>query len=357
MKGVVFILAPYPQGHAPSQRFRFEQYISLWEKEGYQVECYPFYSYDAWQTLYLKGQPLRKMFVVFAACIRRFTLLFRLNRANHIFIHREIAHVGPPFFEWFIAKVMRRKYIYDFDDAIWLPNYSETNASFHRIKAYWKIPYCIKWAYHVQAGNTYLAEYAKQFNSNVVVVPTTIDTTYHKTKLKEKNSGIMTIGWTGTHTTMHYLRELAVVLERLSERFDFEICVISNEPPGFNLPKLRFIKWSKELEMEDLSCIDIGVMPLKDDVWAKGKCGFKGLQYMALGIPTIMSPVGVNPEIVSDGINGFLANTEKEWEQKLTMLLESDILRKSLGDKGMQTVIDKYSVQAFSSSYLNLFQS
>jgi len=322
MKGVIFILAPYPQGHAPSQRFRFEQYISLWKEKGYGVEFYPFYSYKAWQTLYTKGQPIRKMFVVIAACLNRCSLLFRLRRADYIFIHREIAHVGPPFFEWFIAKVLRRKYVYDFDDAIWLPNYSATNASFHRIKAYWKIPYCIRWAHS-----------------------------------KERRKSTLSIGWTGTHTTVRYLRDLIDVLQRLSERFEFQMLVISNEPPDFQLAGLHFIPWNKTTEMEDLAKIDIGVMPLEDDIWAKGKCGFKGLQYMALGIPTIMSPVGVNPSIVSDGVNGYLASTPDEWEQKLILLLESATLRKNMGECGKQTIIDKFSVEANSPTYLNLFKS
>jgi glycosyltransferase involved in cell wall biosynthesis len=357
MKGVIFILAPYPQGHAPSQRFRFEQYISLWKEKGYGVEFYPFYSYKAWQTLYTKGQPIRKMFVVIAACLNRCSLLFRLRRADYIFIHREIAHVGPPFFEWFIAKVLRRKYVYDFDDAIWLPNYSATNASFHRIKAYWKIPYCIRWAHHVQAGNSYLADYAKQFNPSVEVVPTTIDMSYHRYDSKERQKSTLSIGWTGTHTTVRYLRDLIDVLQRLSERFEFQMLVISNEPPDFQLAGLHFIPWNKTTEMEDLAKIDIGVMPLEDDIWAKGKCGFKGLQYMALGIPTIMSPVGVNPSIVSDGVNGYLASTPDEWEQKLILLLESATLRKNMGECGKQTVIDKFSVEANSPNYLNLFKS
>jgi hypothetical protein len=144
MSKTIFFLVPYPKGEAPSQRFRFEQYLTAYENDGYIIEIHPFYDYSTWQTLYSEGNQMKKAFGVLFCFLKRFGLLFKLRRANYIFIHREVAHVGPPIFEWIIAKVLRRKYIYDFDDAIWLPNYSETNARFHRLKSYWKVNYCMK---------------------------------------------------------------------------------------------------------------------------------------------------------------------------------------------------------------------
>jgi glycosyltransferase involved in cell wall biosynthesis len=350
----IFFIVPYPKNEAPSQRFRFEQYIPFLEKNGYSVEIHPFYNYETWQTLYHQGKTFRKAMGVIISFLRRFSLLFKLKKADYLFIHREAAHVGPPIFEWIIAKVLRRRYIYDFDDAIWLPNYSDTNARYHRLKAYWKVNYCMKWAYRISAGNEYLASYAKQFNGHVTIIPTTIDTTYHSITCDHEQSKPV-IGWTGTHTTMRYLDELIPILKELEKEHEFTFLVISNEKPDYDLDSLQFIKWKKETEIEDLARITIGVMPLQHDIWSEGKCGFKGLQYMALEIASIMSPVGVNTSIIHDGQNGFLAGSPEEWKEKLEIVLKDKELRKKLGTAGRQTIIERFSVEANKERYLKLF--
>ena len=357
MSKTIFFLVPYPKGEAPSQRFRFEQYLTAYEDAGYTIEIHPFYDYSTWQTLYSEGNQIKKAIGVLFCFFKRFGLLFKLRRANYIFVHREVAHVGPPIFEWIISKVLRRKYIYDFDDAIWLPNYSETNARFHRLKAYWKVNYCMKWAYKVIAGNEYLASHAKQYNQHVEVIPTTIDTENHHTILCDHEKEEIVIGWTGTHTTMHYLDELVPVLRELESSYTFTFLVISNEAPLYNLNSLEFIKWNKETEIKDLARINIGVMPLQHDIWSEGKCGFKGLQYMALEMATIMSPVGVNTSIVHDGVNGFLAGNQKEWKEKLTLLIENKDLRLRLGQAGKQTIEEHFSVNSNKNKYLQIFKS
>jgi glycosyltransferase involved in cell wall biosynthesis len=355
MSKTIYFLVPYPRGEAPSQRFRFEQYLSFLEEKGFEIEIHPFLDQKTWKALYSEGNVAKKGIGILKSFLRRFGILFRLRKADYIFIHREAAHLGPPVFEWFIAKVLRRKYIYDFDDAIWLPNYSETNARFHRLKAYWKVKYCMKWADTIVAGNEYLANYARQFNKNVQIIPTTIDTEFHHNRLSDHSKSKTVIGWTGTHTTMHYLDKLLPVVEELEKKYDFDFLIISNEKPGFELKSLQFIKWNKETEIEDLAKMNIGIMPLEHDVWSEGKCGFKGLQYMALGISAIMSPVGVNTSIVSNGENGFLAEHAYEWKEKLIMLLENKELRERLGTAGRKTVEERYSVNANKEKYLKLF--
>lgn len=356
MSKTILFLVPYTKGEAPSQRFRFEQYLPYLEENGFTIEIHPFYNLSTWKTLYSDGNVIKKGIGILLSFTRRWILLFRLRKADHIFIHRETAHIGPPIFEWLIAKVLRRKYIYDFDDAIWLPNYSETNARFHRLKAYWKVNYCMKWANKITAGNEYLAAYTKQFNQNVQIIPTTIDTENHHNLFSDHDQDKLVIGWTGTHTTMHYLDELIPVISELEKSYDFTFLIISNEEPKYKLDSLQFIKWKKETEIKDLAKINIGVMPLQKDIWSEGKCGFKGLQYMALEIATIISPVGVNTSIVQDGENGFLADSPEEWREKLILLLTDNALRKSLGKIGRQTIEKRYSLNANKDKYLQLFE-
>lgn len=355
-KKKIYILSPYPYGTAPSQRFRYEQYIDKFREEGFSVELYPFISRKGWEILYKQGQLHKKVLTMISGTRRRILLLLKLKRADFVFVHREMAQFGPPVFEWISAKIFRIKYIYDFDDAIWLPNYSESNARIHRIKCYWKVPYCICWADKVTAGNQYLADYARKYNKNVTVIPTTIDMENHHNKTIDFKSKEITIGWTGTLTTMDYLNDVIPVLQRLEQEFNFNFMVISNKKPEFELKSLIYKEWNKETEIEDLSKFSIGIMPLREDKWSKGKCGFKALQYMSLGIPCVISPIGVNAEIVQDGENGFLATDDTALYLSLKKLLEDTKLRERIGLEGQNTVRNRYSTSANYKKYLQLLE-
>ena len=355
MKQKIVFIAPYPFEQAPSQRFRFEQYLPFLDKAGFEYEFHSFLSDKTWKLLYQKGMFLQKTLGIIGSFYKRFQLLFRLRKADYIFIHREAAQLGPPIVEWIIAKVLKKKIIYDFDDAIWLPNFSENNKIFNRLKAYWKVNYCMKWAWKISAGNDYLANYAAKYNANVVVLPTTIDTENHHNKFCNQDLEPLTIGWTGTHTTLQYLEFLVPIIQELEQKYSFTFKVISNEAPTLPLQSLTFVKWNKATEIEDLASIQIGVMPLVQDIWSEGKCGFKALQYMALEIPTLLSPVGVNTKIVSDGENGFVVETPEEWKSRLEALITDKELRIKLGKKGKETIDKHYSVNANKAVFLNLF--
>ncbi len=356
MKKRIFIFCPYPKGEAPSQRFRFEQYLAQLEKDGFEIEYDSFLSADNWRDIYQKAGFLSKMDIMLKAWWGRVKAFKKLKNTDYIFIHREMAQWGPPIFEWILAKIYKKQFIYDFDDAIWLPNYSESNKWVHRIKWYGKVKYIIKWADQVVVGNSYLQSYALQFNKNVVVIPTTIDLRSQHVLTTNYHSEKQIIGWTGTHTTMNYLDELIPVIEKLELEFDFEFRVISNQAPKFDLKSLRFVEWNKETEIQDLAEINIGIMPLVEDEWSKGKCGFKALQYMALGIPSVISPVGVNTEIIQQEENGFLAKSPEAFYLHLKRLLNDKKLRLLIGQKGKETIKERYSVDANYKHYLNLFK-
>ncbi len=349
---------PYPHGKSPSQRFRFEQYLDILKEQGFKFSLHPFYTDKTWEILHWEGHTFSKIIRVVWAFFIRFFQIFKSIRYNFVFIHREVAPIGPPILEWIIAKVLRKKIIYDFDDAIWLPNYSEANTKFQKLKYYTKVNGIMKWATKISAGNQYLVDYAKQFNQNSIINPTTIDTeNYHNPALYSTKNEKVVIGWTGTHTTAKYLDFLVPIIEKLSEEFDFEFQVISNEVPSFDLSNLKFIKWNKESEIQDLLNFTIGVMPLTDDKWAKGKCGFKALQYMALGVPAIASPVGVNNEIIDHGKNGFLCSTEHQWYEALYYLLANPEETKKMHNNARQKIIDNYSVISNTNNFIKLLES
>lgn len=353
----VLFLFPYPHGTAASQRFRFEQYLDFLKEENISYTLAPFLDDSTWKILYKPGYTGVKIIGILKGFFRRVLVLLRAPGYDYVFIHREAAPIGPPVFEWVIAKVLRKRIIFDFDDAIWLANTSENNRLASRLKWHSKTGNICRWAHCVSAGNVYLAEYARQFNPNVVVNPTTIDTTTLHNQLKDQQTSPVVIGWTGTHSTIQYLDFLIPILNRLAQRFEFTFLVISDRKPAFTLSCLQYIPWNKVTEREDLLRMHIGVMPLRDDTWAQGKCGFKALQYMALGIPAVASPVGVNTTIITASVNGFLCQTEDEWEQALAYLLQQPQLRQGMGKAARQRVEAHYSVQANRRTFLDFFMA
>ncbi len=297
------------------------------------------------------------------AVARQFVRITDAAQADFILIHREIIPFGPPIIEWFLAKVFGKKIIYDFDDAIWLTD--KVNERWMARKLRWrsKVGTICRWSYKVSAGNEYLCSFARQYAMDVVLNPTTIDTqmvhnsALYKGSFQSESRENAIIGWTGSRTTLKYLEGLESVLRRIEEKYPaVSLLVIADKPPQLSLKNLRFLPWSKETEIADLCRIDIGIMPMPNDDWTRGKCGFKALQYMALGIPAVVSPVAVNKTIITPGVNGYWCETEQEWVVCLARLIEDAQLRKAIGANGRAMVEKHYSISSNSENFLSLFR-
>lgn len=360
----VLFLTPYPTGQAPSQRFRFEQYIYLLSEKGYKITFLPLYKQSNWQSFNQKEGSLFNSIKLIGEIVRQVLMSFYSLSADYVFIHREILPIGPPFLEWIIGNIFKKKIIYDFDDAIWLTDKTDEGWLERKLRWRSKVGLISKWSYKVSTGNAYLAAYAKNFNSNVIINPTTIDTKkVHNPNLFKKTTRSLaeipsiTIGWTGSHSTLKYLEELEPVLKKIQKKHpSISFLVIADRSPKLDLTNLIFKPWSKESEVSDLMFADIGIMPLPNDSWSKGKCGFKALQYLSLEIPCLASPVGVNTSIIDHEVNGFLCKTENDWLYYLDLLIKDQSLRKNVGMKGRITVIDHYSVHSNASLFLSLFE-
>ena len=356
----ILFLVPYPVGESPSQRFRFEQYFDLLKQNGIEYSIEPFWSLAAWKILYKSGNGLAKTIWLKIGFWRRFWHVLKSLNYDWVFIHRECTPIGPPIFEFMLAKVFLKKIIYDFDDAIWLPNTSEENKLAGWLKFHGKVKSICRWSYRVSCGNEWLADFARQFNSRVVVNPTTIDTEkLHNSTLfpSRKPNEKIVIGWTGTHSTLAYLTPLIPSLQSIEKKYPIIVRIISNKNPELPLQSFEFIPWKKETEIQDLMSFDIGLMPLTEDAWSNGKCGFKALQYIALEIPCVASPVGVNSDIIEHGINGFLCRSNIEWIETIERLIQQIELRKKIGAAGRQTVVERFSVSCNSSTFLSLTKS
>jgi glycosyltransferase involved in cell wall biosynthesis len=350
---------PYPKGIAPSQRFRIEQYVPFLEDQ-FEVRVFPFWSEKAWKILYKKGNTGKKIWYLLTAFGRRKLALLKSINVDYVYIHREAAPIGWPVFEWFLCKVMGKKLVYDFDDAIWLPNQSEANRTLVKhAKLHSKVASICKWSYKVSVCNDFLADYARKHQSNVVLIPTTIDTkNLHISTLYNKQANhLPTIGWTGSHSTLNQLNLVWEALTDLYKIIPFEFHLISDAFPENLPPFVKPISWNKSTEIEDLMQFDIGIMPLYNSDWEKGKCAFKLLQYLALEIPAVASDVGLNSKIINNAENGFLLhkNDTTSWLSALATLLKDENLRINMGQNGREKVQKYYSVDANKDKVIALF--
>lgn len=352
----ILFIAPYPFDEAPSQRFRFEQFFPILESEGFECVLKPFWNHIGWGVLYEKGKYFHKAFFLFLGILNRYALLFSLHRYQFIFIHREFSPIGYPLVLRILAICCKKKLIYDFDDAIWIPNVSDNNRWFGFLKMYGNTERLIRWSNRVSCGNYYLKNYASGFNENTYYIPTTLDMQHRHNRVRVPNSSLFVLGWTGTHSTIRYLQALIPVIEKFSSKYaHFRFYVISDQIPDFSLPSMKFIPWNKSSEIEDLLQFTIGVMPLLHDPWSEGKCGFKALQYLSLGIPALVSPVGVNSHIVQHGLNGFLCHTSEEWESCIDRLIKDRQLLDEMSANCRQSIEQEFSTQAVASNFLSLF--
>ena len=355
----VLFLTPYPTGQAASQRFRFEQYFHLLKERGIECEVSGFLDEGTWKLIYEKGFLMVKFWGMIKGLLRRIGNLIGISNYDMVFVHREALPIGPPIIEWMVTRVFRKKLVFDFDDAIWVPNYSESNKFFSFLKRYSDVSRVCKWSHKVSCGNQYLCNYARQYNANVIYNPTTIDTDdYHNREKDYTNIGEkkFVIGWTGSHSTIRYLFEIVPVLKELERDHDFDFHVISDQDPHLDLKSFKFVKWNRKTEIDDLIKFDIGLMPLTNDTWANGKCGFKALQYMALGIPAVVSPMSENSQMVEDMTDGLICNTLEDWKKKLEMVLNDKLILQRLSRHTREKIVKSYSVNSNKDNFLSLFE-
>lgn len=340
----VLFVVPYPT-EGPSNRFRVEQYLPYLKENGITYSLRPFYSSSIYKILYKKGYYIRKALSMLFFILRRIRDVASARSYDMIFMHREAYPFGGYIFEW-LFRLLGKKLIYDFDDSIFLKKPA-------------KIKKIIKMSDYVLAGNDFLKNYASRYNKNVTVLPTCIDTQIYSPKAQplDMDKDKVVVGWIGTTFTAIYLDLLKDVYATLADKYkNVEFRIVGGSFQNFNLPVINK-DWTLDTEVEELQGFDIGVMPLFDDDWAKGKCAFKIIQYMAVGIPTVASKVGMNIEIIEDGKDGFLVNDRDGWINRLSLLIEDKNLRKNMGTLGRIKIENLYSVNANKEKYLNILKN
>jgi glycosyltransferase involved in cell wall biosynthesis len=342
----VLALSPIPEEGA-GFRFRLSQFIPYLESVGYDVTARPFFTPEFFRLVYRPGHYLKKIAAFAGLSLGRLRSLRGASQYDLIFLYREAFPIGPPWIERWLARPGQPPIVYDFDDAIFLPNVSDANRFIVSLKWAGKVPEIVRLSTRVIAGNDFLAAFAHRYNPLALTIPTCVDTDKFTPRTDGRGGAApLVVGWIGSPTTAPYLSMLAGPLRRVHAAIPIQVKVSgAASEVAFDGVSVTNVPWSLADEVSLFNTCDVGVYPLTDDEWSRGKCGFKAIQFMSCGVPVVASAVGENLQIIEDGVNGFLAKTPDEWEAKLRRLLTDAPLRARFAEAGRRTVEARYSLR------------
>jgi len=327
-------------------RYRVIKFADMLREEGHTcVVCLPS-SIAMQERLYENRPKWSKLLFLLLVYLRRLTQLRHVLGADAVYMRGQLFLYGPPLLEY-LARLLNKRIIFDIDDAIWEPP-AHVDSAFARFIDYGWVRKMARISRHAVVGNETLADYVRQFNPHITVIPTCIDMARHEPKdyAGEAANGPVVLGWTGLKDNLGYMKPIEPVLRELAEHHALKISVATGKPYELAGVPVENHYWTLEHEIDYLREADIGLMPLQDTPRARGKCAFKALQYMGVGVPPVISPVGMNATVIEDGVNGFLADTPEEWREKLERLLRDPALRQRMGLAARETVQRLYSHEA-----------
>ena len=358
MKSILF-LVPHPID-CSDYRYRAQQFVPYLERAGYRCAIRPFSTSRLYSALQSKGQLATKVLHMLFCTMRRTLEISGLSRFDLVVINREVFPFFTPWAEKWVLRLNPR-IVFGFDDAIHVGHHDVSqfnHAWLYRFKYGNGVDEVLRRSLHVIAGNRLLAGYAQRFNSNVSIVPTVVDCSAYVPKPKRQNSTQpITIGWIGSRSTFHHLFDIEPALKKLAETNPGKVCfrAFGYANGQLDLPDFRSLPFRLDGEVDYLGSLDIGIMPLPDTEWTRGKCAFKAIQYMAMGIPTVASPVGITGDIIHHDVNGLLATSVDDWFHSLNRLVNDEELRRRVSLRARRTIEDSYSLQVWGPRLVSLF--
>ncbi len=340
-------LASYPV-QAAATRYRLEQFITPLAERGIELSVRPFLTAQLFETLYQRQALARTSLGLIYSALLRFQDLALVARADVVLIQREAMMFGPPLLEWFAARVLRRPMVLDLDDATYVSYTSPTYGRIGRaLKWFSKTDDLIRWAKIVTCGNRAIAEYVTGKGAAARIIPTVVDTELF-CPVPRRNDGSTVVGWIGTHSTFPYLESIFPVLQDLARTYRFRLKIVGAGRQEVSVPgvEVENLEWKLAREIPDFQSFDIGLYPIDSSLyaekWASGKSGFKAIQYMAVGIPYVSSPVGASAEIGEVGTTHFSATNADEWRNALALLLSDAEKRRKMGMAGREYATKHY---------------
>jgi glycosyltransferase involved in cell wall biosynthesis len=358
----VLVICPYPENSAAGQRLKYEQYFESLSKQGYSFRVSPFLDDKIWNVLYKDGHLFIKLCGLISGYFKRIKTVFDLGNYDLVYVFMWVTPVGPPLFER-VYRFFSKKIIFDVEDNFIdpqvVPNSDNRNLFLKFLMGNSKQLYLAKYADFVITSSEYISVQTKKINkfSNSIFISSSIDAERFFPTNKYLNNKQIVIGWTGTYSTKMHLDLLKEVFIRLARKIDFKLRVISNFNYDINGVDVESIQWSEVNEVRDLQGIDIGVYPLPDEKFVLGKSGLKAIQYMSFGLPIVATAIGTTNDIIEDNVNGRLVESEEEWIEKLYELIVNPDLRKRLGERARQDMLEKYSTKAIYNKYLTILNA
>lgn len=323
-------------------RLRIEQYGEYLRTEGIELAVSAFFDDRGYRVLYRPGHLVAKVFAVLRGIWRRVRDLARVRSFDVVLVYRESAPIGPPLFERVLG-LLRIPYVFDFDDAIFLGPIHPSNRRWAWLRHPSRVAETTRGACAVIVGNEYLAQWAERHNGRVTIISTAVDVDRHRPYPRPPGGPV--IGWVGSSTTAPYLALLDEPLRVVAEhRPEVRLRLIGGRYAHPSMPTEE-VAYDLEREPLHVSSFDIGVLPEPDDEWTRGKGAFKALIYMAAGLPVVASHVGVNPDIVVDGVTGYCVTDDAGWIDALERLIADPELRARLGRNGRARVEEMFSTR------------
>ena len=346
----VLALSSYPV-EAAATRYRLVQFVVPLAMRGITLEIRPFLDSKLFASLYRRGELPRTSLGLLRAGIRRLGDVFAARNVDVVFVQREAMIFGPPLIEWLAKRLGNCPLVLDLDDATYI---SYSSPTYGRLASVLKWPgktdRLIRWASVVTCGNRTIAEYVRSQGTYAVVIPTVVDTDRFRpaTRSNGTDPSEPVIGWIGTHSTYPYLESIFPALQDLAHSHRFVLKVIGSGRNRVRVPgvSVETLDWSLEREVEDFQSLDIGLYPIVDDGWSAGKSGFKAIQYMAVGIPYVVTPLGASAEIGESGVTHLCASSREGWCGALSRLLRDGELRRQMGEAGRQHALRHHTVSA-----------
>lgn len=326
-------------------RYRIITFAKMLEAEGHTcIVCLPS-TLEEQERLFDNMPRWSKLWYLLRVFLRRLGQLRHVPGADAVYFRGPVFPYGPPLFERLI-RLMNPRLVFDIDDAIWEPP-AHVDSFFARFMDYGWVRKMAGICAHAVVGNEHLAEYVRPLNPHVSILPTCIDMSTHQPKNydaapKEE----VVLGWTGLKDNLGYMKPIEPVLQELARKYPIRLLVASGRDYTLEGVPVENHYWRLEHEMDYLRDSDIGLMPLQDTPRARGKCAFKALQYMGVGVPPVISPVGMNMQVIEEGVDGFLAETPEEWRDKLEALIRDASLRRRMGEAAREKVMACYSHEA-----------
>jgi glycosyltransferase involved in cell wall biosynthesis len=347
----VLALASYPV-EAAATRFRLQQFVAPLAARGINLEIHPFLTSQQFRELYRRDAAVRVAAGLVKSGVQRLFQVATALGADVVLVQREAMLLGPPVVEWILTHGLRRPMVLDLDDATYVSYESPTyGALSKRLKWFSKTDELIKWATIVICGNRSIAEYAGSKGARTRIIPTVVDMEIFKPIARQDWQPPLVLGWIGTHSTFPYLESIFPVLSSLAERFDFRLRVVGSGRDRITIPGVTVdnLAWAMDREVRDFQSINIGLYPidarLYSGKWAQGKSGFKAVQYMAVGVPFVATPVGGSAEIGEPGVTHFFASTNDEWYRKLERLMSDPDRRVRMGAAGRAHAVAHYGLE------------